>query len=108
MEAECRAVFYPLDWSPACSDQLSLYQGELQGFERLNAEVIVVSVESLYSHGAGAAVRGLTFPLLADFHPKGRLTRLHGVMRDSNGFSERALYVIEAGARSATNRSLQS
>jgi hypothetical protein len=43
------------------------------------------------------AVRGLTFPLLADFHPKGRLTRLYGVMRDSNGFSERALYVIKAG-----------
>ena len=57
-------VFYPLDWSPACSDQLSLYQSELQEFERLDAEVIVVSVDSLYSHGAWAAVRGLTFPLL--------------------------------------------
>ena len=51
-------VFYPLDWSPACSDQLSLYQSQVQEFERLNAEVIVVSVDSLYSHGAGAAVRG--------------------------------------------------
>ena len=57
-------VFYPLDWSPACSDQVSLYQSQVQEFERLNAEVIVVSVDSLYSHGAGAAVRGLTFPLL--------------------------------------------
>ena len=58
-------VFYPLDWNPACSDQLSLYQSRVQEFERLNAEVIVVSVDSLYSHGAGAAVRGLTLPLLA-------------------------------------------
>ena len=58
-------IFYPLDWSPACSDQLSLYQRQAQEFERLNAEVLVVSVDSLYSHGAGAAVRGLTSPRLA-------------------------------------------
>lgn len=89
-------VFYPLDWSPACSDQLSLYQAELSEFERVGAQLIGISVDSLYSHGAWAAVRGLTFPLLADFHPRGGVARLYGVMRDSDGFSERALYVIDA------------
>ena len=88
-------VFYPLDWSPACSDQLSLYQSELAEFECANAQLIAISVDSLYSHGAWAAVRGLTFPLLADFHPKGAVARQYGVMRDSNGFSERALFVID-------------
>ena len=88
-------VFYPLDWSPACSDQLSLYQSELEEFERANAQLIAISVDSIYSHGAWAAVRGLTFPLLSDFHPKGHVTRRYGVMRDSDGFSERALYVID-------------
>jgi peroxiredoxin len=38
----------------------------------------------------------LTFPLLADFHPKGQVAHLYGVMRDSSGFSERALYIIDA------------
>jgi peroxiredoxin len=33
--------------------------------------VIGISVDSIYSHGAWAAVRGITFPLVADFHPKG-------------------------------------
>ena len=89
-------VFYPLDWSPACSDQLSLYQSELTEFERANAQLLCISVDSIYSHGAWAAVRGLTFPLLADFHPKGHVARLYGVMRDSTGFSERALYIIDA------------
>ena len=28
-------VFYPLDWSPACSDQLSLYQSELPEFDKM-------------------------------------------------------------------------
>jgi peroxiredoxin len=88
-------VFYPLDWSPACSDQLSLYQAELGEFEKLGAVVIGVSVDSLYSHGAWAAVRGITFPLLADFNPRGEVARKYGVSRDSDGFSERALYIID-------------
>lgn len=88
-------VFYPLDWSPACSDQLSLYQSELAEFEQANAQLLAISVDSIYSHGAWAAVRGLTFPLLADFHPRGQVARLYNVMRDSDGFSERALFVID-------------
>lgn len=89
-------VFYPLDWSPTCSDQLSLYQAELDEFARFGARLVGVSVDSIYSHGAWAAVRGLTFPLLADFEPKGEVARRYGVYREADGFSERALYVIDA------------
>jgi peroxiredoxin len=88
-------VFYPLDWSPACSDQLSLYQSELAEFEKHDAVVIGVSVDSLYSHGAWATVRGITFPLLADFHPNGEVSKLYNVLRQTEGFSERALYIID-------------
>ena len=88
-------VFYPLDWSPACSDQLSLYQSELPEFDEQNAVVVGISVDSLYSHGAWAAVRGITFPLLADFNPKGEISKLYKVMRQTEGFSERALYIID-------------
>jgi peroxiredoxin len=88
-------VFYPLDWSPACSDQLSVYQAELEEFEKYNTQVIAISVDSFYSHGAWAAVRAISFPLLADFHPKGEVARRYQVMRSTLGFSERALYLID-------------
>jgi peroxiredoxin len=88
-------VFYPLDWSPGCSDQLSLYQSELAEFERRGAQILAISVDSIYSHGAWAAVRGLGFPLLADFHPKGEVARRYQVYREPDGFSERALYIID-------------
>ena len=88
-------VFYPLDWSPACSDQLSLYQSELAEFAKQDAVVIGISVDSLYSHGAWSAVRGLSFPLLADFHPKGEVSKMYKVIRQTEGFSERALYIID-------------
>jgi peroxiredoxin len=88
-------VFYPLDWSPGCSQQLDLYQQELDEFRRRDAEVVAISVDSLYSHGAWAAVRQITFPLLADFHPKGAVARDYSVWREPDGFSERALYVVD-------------
>lgn len=88
-------VFYPLDWSPGCSQQLDLYQSELEAFERRGARLLAVSVDSIYSHGAWAAVRGLGFPLLADFQPKGEVARRYGVYREPDGFSERALYVLD-------------
>jgi peroxiredoxin len=88
-------VFYPLDWSPACSDQLSLYQAELEEFKKYDAVVIGISVDSLYSHGAWAAVRGITFPLLADFNPRGAVAEKFRVIRSKDGFSERALYILD-------------
>jgi hypothetical protein len=65
-------VFYPLDWSPGCSQQLDLYEQEIEEFRSRGAELPAISVDSLYSHGAWAAVRGLTFPLLAGLPPEGR------------------------------------
>lgn len=88
-------VFYPLDWSPGCSQQLDLYQSELAEFDKRGAQLLAVSVDSIYSHGAWAAVRGLEFPLLADFHPKGEVAKAYRVYRESDGFSERALYIID-------------
>ena len=89
-------VFYPLDWSPDCSQQLDLYQLELEEFRRRDAAVLGISVDSVYCHGAWAAVRGITFPLLSDFKPKGDVARRYQVYRDEDGFSDRALYVVDA------------
>jgi peroxiredoxin len=88
-------VFYPLDWSPGCSQQLDLYQQELAEFRDRATEVLGISVDSLYSHGAWAAMRGITFPLLADFHPKGEVVRRYSVWREQDGYSDRALYVVD-------------
>ena len=89
-------VFYPEDWSPVCSDQLALYQELLPEFQRLNAELVGISVDGIWSHLAFAKDRNLHFPLLADFEPKGEVARRYQVYRSSDGTSERALYVIDA------------
>ena len=43
--------------------------------------------------GGGARTR---VPLLSDFHPKGAVARRYGVWRESDGFSDRAVYLVDA------------
>jgi peroxiredoxin len=87
-------AFYPNDWSPVCSDQLSLYNELLPEFQRLGAELFGISVDSAWCHLAFAENRNLRLPLLADFEPKGEVARRYGVYRLPDGTSERALFVI--------------
>ena len=89
-------VFYPEDWSPVCSDQLSLYQEVMPEFRKHDAQLIAISVDGIWSHLAFAKDRNLHFPLLADFEPKGAVARAYGAYRAGDGTSERALFVIDA------------
>jgi peroxiredoxin len=89
-------AFYPADWSPVCSDQMSLYQEVLPEFERFHAALLGISVDGIWCHLAFAKARHLHFPLLADFEPKGTVARAYQVYRASDGTSERALHVIDA------------
>jgi len=88
-------AFYPADWSPVCSDQMALYNETLKLFRKFNAELIGISVDSKWCHNAFAENRNLHFPLLADFEPKGAVSRLYGAYNEMNGESKRALFVID-------------
>ena len=90
-------AFYPADWSPVCGDQMALYNEVLPVFQEFGAQILGLSVDSRWCHGAFAENRRLRFPLLADFEPKGAVARSYGAYRDADGTSERALFVIDAG-----------
>ena len=88
-------AFYPADWSPVCSDQMALYNEMLKIFSKHNAQLIGISVDSKWCHLAFSESRKLHFPLLADFEPKGAVSKLYEVYDEKIGESERALYVID-------------
>ena len=53
-------------------------------------------MDSLPCHRAFAEkLGGLGFPLLADFHPKGEVSRRYGLWRDDRGSSKRAVFIID-------------
>ena len=91
-------AFYPADWSPVCSDQMSLYNETLNYFRKHRAQILGISVDSTWCHTAFIENRKLHFPLLADFEPKGEMSKKYGVYNEEGGESRRALFVIdEAG-----------
>ena len=88
-------AFYPADWSPVCTDQLSLYAMVMPEFKKFNAELLAISVDNIWSHLAFAKDRKLNFPVLADFEPKGSISKKYGAYKERIGESARALFVID-------------
>jgi peroxiredoxin len=88
-------AFYPADWSPVCGDQMALYNEILDEFQEFQAELLGISVDGAWCHGAFAKQNKLHFPLLADFEPKGLVARAYGVYDEKDGTCERALFVID-------------
>jgi peroxiredoxin len=88
-------AFYPADWSPVCGDEMALFNEVLPEFQRHNAQLLGISVDSKWSHAAFAQARNLRFPLLADFEPKGAVSSAYGAYNAQDGESLRALFVID-------------
>ena len=87
-------AFYPLDFSPTCTDQLNVYQEVLGELESRGVALVGISVDSAFAHKAFQEHLGITIPLLADFHPKGAVASQYGVYIDERGHSQRALVMI--------------
>jgi len=88
-------AFYPADFSPVCGDQMSLYEVIRSEFERYDAALFGLSVDGVWCHRAFAEARGIHFPLLSDFEPKGEVSRRYGAYDSKEGMSQRALYVVD-------------
>ena len=87
-------VFYPADFSPVCTDQLSVYQEVLPQLEEAGAKLVGISVDGAFCHKAFQSQQGITIPLLADFHPKGEVARAYGVWSEKHGVAGRALVMV--------------
>ncbi|PYE54522.1 redoxin domain-containing protein [Deinococcus yavapaiensis] len=86
-------VFYPLDFSPVCSLQLPEYSGLQDDFADVDAVVLGISRDSVYTHKAWAAEYGIDVPLLADM--KLEVAHAYGVAIDERGTTKRAVFLID-------------
>ncbi|MEV4009699.1 peroxiredoxin [Nonomuraea angiospora] len=84
-------VFYPLAFSGICHGELSALRDQpLDG-----AQLLTVSVDSMFTHRAWADREGYTFPLLSDFWPHGQVARAYGVFDEAKGFALRGTFIID-------------
>jgi len=94
-------VFYPLDWSPVCTNEHVCLVNDMKRFEQLDAQVLGLSVDSVWSHKAFAEKMGITYPLLADFQPRGAVAEKYGVYLADKGITGRAIAIVDRGGKIA-------
>lgn len=71
------------------------YNRELPEFDRLDTQVLGISVDSVPCNTAWEkSLGGLNYPLLSDFWPHGKVAQDYGVLRDQ-GFAERTVIVVD-------------
>ncbi|OLB31996.1 MAG: peroxiredoxin [Acidobacteria bacterium] len=87
-------LWYPLDWSPVCTSEHACFVNDMKKFETLDAEVLGVSVDSVWSHKAFADKMGIKYSLLADFHPRGAMSEKYGVYLADKGITGRAIAIV--------------
>ena len=88
-------IIYPLNWSPVCTNEHACFVNDMKQYEKLNAQVLGLSVDSVWAHKAFAEKMGITYPLLADFHPKGAVADKFGMYLAEKGITGRAIAVID-------------
>jgi peroxiredoxin (alkyl hydroperoxide reductase subunit C) len=96
-------AFHPVNWTPVCARQMAEYNAELARFADYDAQVVAVSVDSIYSTAAWEKDIGpLEYTLASDYWPHGEVAQKFGVFRNQEpfpGVSERAVFVIDKAGK---------
>ena len=94
-------AFHPLVFTPVCSVQMQTYEQHRPEFDAAGAHILSISCDAGPSKKAWAdSLGGISFDLLADFHPKGQVAAAYGVLRD-DGIPERAVFVVDKAGKIA-------
>jgi mycoredoxin-dependent peroxiredoxin len=94
-------MFYPLDWSPTCTQEHVCFVNDMKKFESLDAEVLGISVDSTWSHKAYAEKMGIKYSLLADFQPRGAVAEKYGIYLPDKGITGRAIVIVSKDGKVA-------
>jgi NADH-dependent peroxiredoxin subunit C len=90
-------VFYPGDFTFICPTELQELGELYPEFQKLGAELLSVSTDSVFVHKAwhdiSPAIKGLPYPMLAD--PTGRLSRAFGTYLEDEGVALRGSFLID-------------
>src|SRR5215210_5984571 len=98
-------AFHPLAFTPVCATQMSGYESHLSRFEQAGASVLGISIDAQPAKAAWAKSLGpISYDLLSDFHPHGEVAQKYGVFRPKEGFSERAIFVVDKQGRIAWSK----
>ncbi len=88
-------AFYPLDWSPVCTNENKCLTDDLPKFGSANTEVLGISIDSAYCHKAWADSLGIEHKLLSDMG--GGVATQYGMYLPEKHITKRATVVVDKG-----------
>jgi glutaredoxin-dependent peroxiredoxin len=97
-------AFFPLAFSPVCTEEMCTFRDALAELNDANAQVIGVSVDSPFALRAFAEAQGLQYPLLSDFNKEA--SQAYGVLNENllgvfKGVANRSVFVIDRNGKIA-------
>lgn len=90
-------AFYPADWSGGCTTEVCTLRDTFAELSKLNADVLGISGDYVFSHHEWAKFHKLPFPLLSDHDHK--IARSYASFNEANGFNKRTVYLIDKTGR---------
>lgn len=92
--------FYPLDFTFVCPTEITAFSDRYSEFEKLNTEILGVSIDSVFSHLAwvqtdrkAGGLGDLKYPLISDV-TKG-ISKAYNVLIADQGIALRGLFIID-------------
>ena len=93
-------LFYPLDFSPVCSEQVPDFNEQLSAIQAKDAEVIAISRDSAFAHKAWSKdLGGVDFPLLADMNLA--VSKEFGMALEEVGITTRGVFIVDKSGKIA-------
>lgn len=90
-------AFFPLAFSPVCTNEMCSFRDTLSQFNSLKARVYGISVDSPFVLNAFIQANGLKFKLLTDFNKE--ISRSYSVLHEDllglKGVSKRSVFVLD-------------
>jgi peroxiredoxin (alkyl hydroperoxide reductase subunit C) len=83
-------VFYPFAFTGICQGELAYLRDQ-----DLAAQVLAISVDSVFAHKVWATREGYGFPLLSDFWPHGAVAQAYGVFNEKTGAANRGTFAVD-------------
>ena len=86
-------AFYPADWSGGCTKEVCTLRDTFAEMAKLNATVLGISGDYVFSHHEWAKFHKLPFALLSDHDHK--VARLYGTYNEAQGYNNRSVFLLD-------------
>ncbi len=92
-------AFYPADWSGGCTKEVCTLRDNFTQLGALNAEVVGMSGDYVFSHHEWAAHHNLPFVLASDHDHA--VAKKYGSYSEQAGFNKRTVFVVNPSGKIA-------